>query len=206
MNDATMTPDDFSTQVAAAQPMLLKYATLQLRNATWAQDVVSEVVLTALEKPQAFSGKSTVRTWLVGILKFKIIDQFRHNKREMALGASDSADDDNFDQLEKLMFDDTGHATEPHAMWASPSVAPDATLQERQFFAVLEACVEKLPPQQGRAFMMREWLELSTDDICKEVGVSTSNLWVLLHRARARLQVCLNERWFANGAQSRQAA
>ena len=195
-----MTETDFSTQVAAAQPMLLKYATLQLRNTTWAQDVVSEVMLTALEKPQAFSGKSSVRTWLVGILKFKIIDQFRQNKREMVLGAADSADDESFDQLEKLMFDDTGHATEPHAMWTSPSVAPDASLQERQFFAVLEACVEHLPPQQGRAFMMREWLELSTEEICKEVGVSSANLWVLLHRARSRLQVCVNEKWFANQA------
>ncbi len=195
-----MSQPDFSSQVAAAMPMLMRYASLQLRNATWAQDVVSEVMLIALEKPQAFSGKSSLNAWLVGILKFKIIDQFRHNKREMTLGAPDGADDESFDQLEKLMFDDNGKTAEPHAMWASPSAAPDALLQERQFFAVLEACVDYLPAQQGRAFMMREWLELSTDDICNEVGVSSANLWVLLHRARARLQVCLNEKWFADQA------
>jgi RNA polymerase sigma-70 factor (ECF subfamily) len=95
------------------------------------------------------------------------------------------------------MFDNTGHNSEPVAMWASPTIAPDATLQEKQFFAVLEACVKDLPEQQGRVFMMREWLELSTEDICKELCLSTSNLWVLLHRARTRLQVCLNTRWFA---------
>jgi RNA polymerase sigma-70 factor (ECF subfamily) len=63
---------------------------------------------------------------------------------------------------------------------------------------VLEACVKDLPEQQGRVFMMREWLELSTDDTCKELNLTTSNLWVLLHRARTRLQVCLNTRWFTN--------
>jgi RNA polymerase sigma-70 factor (TIGR02943 family) len=189
---------NFSAQVAAAQPMLLKYATLQLRNSAQAQDVVSEVVLAALEKPDSFSGKSSVNTWLVGILKFKIIDQFRRSKREATLGAASDGDDAHFNELEKLMFDDSGHGSEPVAMWASPSQAPDASLQEKQFFAVLEACVQVLPEQQGRVFMMREWLELSTDDICKELDVSASNLWVLLHRARTRLQVCLNTRWFAN--------
>jgi RNA polymerase sigma-70 factor (ECF subfamily) len=191
---------NFPAQVAAAQPMLLKYATLQLRNAAQAQDVVSEVVLAALEKPDSFSGKSSVNTWLVGILKFKIIDQFRRSKRETTVssGSGGDGDDDSFNELEKLMFDDTGHGSEPVAMWVCPTIAPDATLQEKQFFAVLETCVKDLPEQQGRVFMMREWLELSTDDICKELGLTTSNLWVLLHRARTRLQVCLNTRWFTN--------
>ncbi len=199
---------DFSAQVAAAQPMLLKYATLQLRNAAMAQDVVSEVVLVALEKPESFSGKSSVNTWLVGILKFKIIDQFRRSKRETALGGggSDGSDSDNamnagddasFAALQHLMFDETGHGSEPVALWTVPRATPDMGLQEKQFFAALEACVNELPAQQGRVFMMREWLELSTDEICKELDLSTSNLWVLLHRARARLQVCLNTRWFS---------
>jgi RNA polymerase sigma-70 factor (ECF subfamily) len=192
-------PDlSFPYQVAAAQSMLLKYATLQLRNAAQAQDVVSEVVLAALEKPESFSGKSSVNTWLVGILKFKIIDQFRRSKRETTVSNGNDGDNETFSELEKLMFDDTGHGSEPVAMWASPTIAPDATLQEKQFFAVLEACVKDLPEQQGRVFMMREWLELSTDDICKELSLTTSNLWVLLHRARTRLQVCLNTRWFAH--------
>jgi RNA polymerase sigma-70 factor (ECF subfamily) len=193
-----MTSPDFATQVAAAQPALLKYATLQLRNVTLAQDVVSDVILAALEKPQAYSGKSSVKTWLVGILKFKIIDQFRHNKREFTIGMDSTNDNDSFEQLETMMFDATGHTLEPQAMWAIPATTPHDTLQERHFFAVMEACIQDLPIQQGRVFMMREWLELSTDEICKELAISTSNLWVLLYRARARLQICLNTRWFAN--------
>lgn len=198
---APKTAPNFSAQVAAAQPMLLKYAQLQLRNTAMAQDVVSEVLLVALEKPDSFSGKSSVNTWLVGILKFKIIDQFRRSTRESTVGdggGADSSDDAAFNSLEALMFDATGHMSEPAAMWSSPSAAPDASLQEKQFFAVLEACVSGLPAVQGRVFMMREWLELSTDDICKELSLTTSNLWVLLHRARTRLQVCLNTQWFAH--------
>jgi RNA polymerase sigma-70 factor (TIGR02943 family) len=187
----------FSDQVAAAQPMLLKYATLQLRHVTLAQDVVSEVIVAALEKPAAFSGKSSVNTWLVGILKFKIIDQFRRNKRESTRGASSDDDDAQFQDIEQLAFDQSEHRNEATALWTSPTAGPDANLQEKQFFAVLEACVNDLPEQQGRVFMMREWLELPTEDICKEIGLTTSNLWVLLHRARTRLQVCLNLRWFA---------
>jgi len=61
---------------------------------------------------------------------------------------------------------------------------------------VLDACIEHLPPVQGRVFMMREWLELETDDICKELAITTTNLWVLLHRARLRLRECLQQRWF----------
>jgi RNA polymerase sigma-70 factor (TIGR02943 family) len=188
---------DFQTQVAHAQPMLLKYATLQLRNPTWAQDVVSDVILTALEKPESFSGKSSVRTWLVGILKFKIIDHFRAHKRESSLSEQiDTHDNDSFEQLEALLFDDTGHSLQAQALWVNPSASPHASLQEKQFFSALDACVNDLPAVQGRVFMMREWLELSTEEICQELSVTTSNLWVLLHRARTRLQTCLNTRWF----------
>ncbi|RZI97063.1 MAG: RNA polymerase subunit sigma, partial [Rubrivivax sp.] len=67
----------------------------------------------------------------------------------------------------------------------------------RQFFAVLEACTEKLPAVQGRLFLMREWLELSSEDICKELSLTPTNLYVQLHRARLRLRECLELNWFA---------
>ena len=61
---------------------------------------------------------------------------------------------------------------------------------------MLDACIEHLPPTQGRVFMMREWLELSSDEICTELAITSSNLWVLLHRARLRLRECLQAGWF----------
>jgi len=70
-------------------------------------------------------------------------------------------------------------------------------LQQQDFFKTLEICLEKLPAQTARVFMMREWLELSTEEICKELELSTSNLWVVLYRARLRLRECLELNWFA---------
>jgi RNA polymerase sigma-70 factor (ECF subfamily) len=69
-------------------------------------------------------------------------------------------------------------------------------LSQLDFMRVLEACVEHLPGQQGRLFMMREWLELDTDEICKELAISATNLWVMLHRARLRLRECMQLNWF----------
>lgn len=185
---------DLSQALAAIRPVLLRYAMLQLRNDAQAQDVVQDTLLVALEKPHSFAGRSQLQTWLVGILKHKIIDQFRKGKREVQLDTN--ADDNDFESFEKLMYAQDGHLNASPPAWASP----EGSLQEKQFFAVLEACVSKLPAQQGRVFMMREWLELPTEDICKELAITASNLWVVLHRARARLQECLNQNWTAQAA------
>jgi RNA polymerase sigma-70 factor (ECF subfamily) len=73
---------------------------------------------------------------------------------------------------------------------------PDDVLRQRQFADVLQACLDHLPPTQARVFMMREWLELSSDEVCKELAITSTNLWVLLHRARLRLRECLQGSWF----------
>jgi RNA polymerase sigma-70 factor (ECF subfamily) len=178
---------DFARQVEALRPQLLRFARTQLRNEAWAEDAVSETLLAALEKPQSFAGGSQLKTWLVGILKHKVIDQLRKQTREATL----SSDDDNQD-LDELLFAADGHWREAPKEWGDPEHA----LRERQFFDVLEACVQHLPGVQGRVFMMREWLELETDEICKELSITSTNLWVMLHRARLRLRDCLQQGWF----------
>lgn len=136
-------------------------------------------------------GKSPVKkTWLVGILKHKVIDLIRCNTREICLPDSDA--DNEGDELDKLAFKTDGHFVDPPASWGDPQ----QTLQQRQFFEVLDACMERLPPAMGRLFLMREWLELSAQDICKELALTPTNLHVQLHRARLRLQECLNIHWF----------
>lgn len=190
MIDASPQSDlDVAAALGAIRPVLLRYAMLQLRNDAQAQDVVQDVLMVALEKPQSFAGRSQLQTWLVGILKHKIIDQFRRGKREVQLDTG--ADDNDFESFENLLYAKDGHALERPPVWASP----EGSLQEKHFFVVLEACLSQLPAQQGRVFMMREWLELSTEEICKELNISATNLWVVLHRARARLQECLNISW-----------
>jgi RNA polymerase sigma-70 factor (ECF subfamily) len=178
---------EFAVAVQALRPQLMRFARAQLRNDAWAEDAVSEAVLAALAKPQAFAGQSQLKTWLVGILKHKLVDQIRRHSREVS--ATSEADEQDIDAL---LFNDGGMWREVPAEWGDPQAA----LGQREFFEVLEICVEQLPGVQGRIFLMREWLELGTDEICKELGITPTNAWVLLHRARLRLQTCLQERWF----------
>lgn len=183
---------DYCRQIEALRPVLLKYARLQLRNPAWAEDAVSETMLAALEKPQAFAGNSQLKTWLIGILKHKLIDQIRRNSRELSTtsGSEDGED------LDDLLFTADGHWREMQHDWGNP----EDVLRQVDFMKVLELCVDKLPGQQGRLFMMREWLELESDEICKELAITPTNLWVMLHRARLRLRDCLQMNWFAGGA------
>ncbi|HET9977825.1 MAG TPA: sigma-70 family RNA polymerase sigma factor [Burkholderiaceae bacterium] len=179
--------DEFAHAVQGLRPQLLRFAHAQLRNDAWAEDAVSETVLAALARPQAFGGQSQLKTWLVGILKHKLIDQIRRHSKEVSATTEDDGED-----IDALLFNDGGEWREAPAEWGDP----EATLRQREFFEVLEVCVEQLPGVQGRIFMMREWLELGTDEVCKELGITATNAWVLLHRARLRLQMCLQERWF----------
>ena len=179
---------DFAQAVQALRPQLMRYARSQLRNEAWAEDAVSETLLAALEKPQAFAGGSQLKTWLVGILKHKLVDQLRRQAREATVLDRDDQEDPDLH-----LFDASGHWRELPIEWADH---PEAALDQRQFLAVLDACVEQLPDTQGRVFMMREWLELDSDEICKALAISSTNLWVLLHRARLRLRDCLQLRWF----------
>jgi RNA polymerase sigma-70 factor (ECF subfamily) len=180
----------FEQQIVASQDYLLKFARLQLRNDAWAEDAVSETVVAALTKPQAFGNRSQLKTWLVGILKHKIIDALRHHRREIS--ALETTDDDNVDPLKAIAFQPDGHFVEAPAEWGNP----EQQASSQQFFAILEACASKLPPTQGRLFLMREWLELSSDEICKELQLTPTNLYVQLHRARLRLRECLELNWY----------
>lgn len=184
-------PSSFEQQVADLRVYLLKFARLQLRNDAWAEDAVSETMLAAIAKPQAFERRSQLKTWLVGILKHKIIDAIRHNSREVCVSSGN--EDEDADPLEFMAFRADGHFAEKPAEWGNP----EQELNSRQFFAVLEACTDKLPAVQGRLFLMREWLELSSEDICKELSMTPTNLYVQLHRARLRLRECLEQNWFA---------
>lgn len=176
--------------VTEMRPMLLKLARLQLRQDSWAEDVVSDTVLAVVEGAQSFEGRSELRTWVIGILKHKIVDQLRRHRREVSLGTVDELmDDDGLDDH----YGPDGHLLNRPSDWSDP----EAVLSQRQFFSVLQSCIEHLPPALGRAFLMREWLQLEAPEICKELGISATNCFVMLHRARMRLRECLELRWFA---------
>lgn len=171
---------------------LVKFARIQLRNDTWADDVVQETLIALVEAPERFEGKSSLKTYAIGILKHKIIDALRAHSREVSLTPTD--DDGEHDDMASFdgLFDKSGHWQDTPRDWADP----DGQLQRKQFFEVLEACVDHLPAKLARIFMMREWLEIDTDEICKELEITPTNAWVMLYRARMRLRECLNLNWF----------
>lgn len=178
-------------QLEALRPLLVRFAQLQLRNEALAEDAVQDALMAVLEKPDGFRGQSSLRTYVTGILKFKIIDTLRLASRERQVDtAGDQSEDDAIDAL----FVADGHTRDMPRQWGDP----DRTLEQKDFFRVLEVCLDKLPAQAARVFMMREWLELETDEICKELAISVSNLWVILYRARLRLRECLDLNWFGN--------
>jgi RNA polymerase sigma-70 factor (TIGR02943 family) len=185
----------FEHEVAELRPYLLKFARLQLRNEAWAEDAVSDTLLAAIAKPQAFGGKAQLRTWLVGILKHKVVDTLRANLREPNVadmrGATDE-DDGPADLIDTIGFKQDGHFLDKPANWGNP----DQDLSQRQFMAVMDACIAKLPPVQGRLFLMREWLELDAEEVCKTLNITSTNLYVQLHRARLKLRECLQLNWF----------
>lgn len=183
--------DTLHRQLEVMRPLLVRFAQLQIRNQALAEDAVQDALIAVLEKPERFNGQSSLRTYVTGILKFKIIDCLRASSRERQIDtAEDQSEDDAIDSL----FKADGHTREQPMAWGDP----DATLEQKDFFKVLEVCLEKLPAKTARIFMMREWLELETDEICKELAITTSNAWVLLYRARMRLRECLDLNWFGN--------
>jgi RNA polymerase sigma-70 factor (ECF subfamily) len=175
--------DDFRSRVERERAYLLRYASLQLRDAQAAEDAVQETLLAALAGEQGFGQRASLRTWLTGILKHKIIDTIRRVSRE-----APAAGEDEFDAL----FDERGHWIEMPAAWSDPG----ASLEQKGFFAALEECLKRLPEKTSRAFMMREHMGLETGEVCKELGITPTHCWVLLHRARMSLRECLTKEWF----------
>ena len=184
-------------QVDSHRSYLLRYATARLRDSAQAEEVVQEALLAALAGIDSFSGQSTLRTWLTAILKFKIIDLQRNQVSERARFVSASSEDDSADPewLDRL-FDDTGHWHARFTDWPNP----DQALEQKEFFRAFEQCLDKLPKAAGRVFFKREVMGADTDDICKEEGITASNCWVMLHRARVSLRECLERNWFMGAA------
>lgn len=168
---------------------LLRYARLRLRDPALAEDVVQETMLAALDTTAHFAGKSQYKSWLVGILKHKIVDAVRKAAREQPAAGGDESSE--FEWIEDL-FNENGGWRELPANWGNP----EQSLQNSQFWKVLELCLEVMPPRTARVFMMREVMELASEQICKDLAITETNLWVMLHRARLSLRGCLEAKWF----------
>jgi RNA polymerase sigma-70 factor, ECF subfamily len=181
-------PDDFRAELQALRPYLLRFASLQLRDAAAAEDAVQEALLAALAGEASFAGRANLRTWVTGILKHKIVDVIRRQAKEPSLPEEAGDDVEEFDGL----FNRAGHWDERPAAWGNP----DGALEQSQFFRALEACLGRLPARTAQCFMLREHLGLETAEICKELAITPTNCWVMLYRARMTLRECLQQTWF----------
>ncbi len=167
---------------------LYRYALTRLRKQDEAEDVVQETFLAALASLHRFAGTSSERTWLVGILKRKIVDVLRRKMRERPTSDFDVTDG----WFEKL-FDARGNWVKGPGSWPSD---PSATLTTKEFWSVFYRCLSKLPHRLAEAFTLRAVEEMAGADVCKVLDVSANNLWVMLHRARLQLARCLEFNWF----------
>lgn len=177
---------------------MLKFATLQLRDGQLAEDAVQEALVGALRNAASFGGRAAFKTWIFAILKNKIADALRYKQRMVNSSSLLREEDEDADFSE--LFDRKGfwQPDERPVAWGNP----EASLREGQFWQVFEACLEGLPPKQARVFMMREFIELDADEICAELKLTSSNLYVLLHRSRLRLRECIENKWYLEGERS----
>lgn len=166
---------------------LYGYAVLRVREPAVAEDLVQETLLAALGARQGFKGAASERTWLIGILKNKLIDHLRRAEREQSFDPS-VEDDGHFE----AQFDHTGHWVSPPRAWSDPAfVAENAQLRVALF-----DCIGRLPERQRQLLVLREIDGLETDELLPLLAISTAgNLWVMLSRARERVRACLETRW-----------
>lgn len=176
--------------LAGLRPRLLSFARLQLRSAAAAEDIVQDTLLAAMEGAASHSGAASFQTWVFAILKNKLIDELRRQQRHAPVDKSETR----IDEALAGLFDERDHWDEMPAAWGDPY----ASLEQKRFWEVLEVCLTRLPPATARVFTMREFLDLETAEICKELAITTSNCWVQLHRARLTLRECLGASWFGD--------
>ena len=202
MTDAsaqTASPPWDDASITAIRRDMLRFARMQLRDSGAAEDMVQEALMAAMTSANGFAGRSAFKTWMFAILRNKIVDHIRASSREICgsdlAGFSEmDAGLEEFDVLFKLR----GHwnPDDRPATWADP----EASFEQDAFWTVFDLCMNKLPEHIARVYTMRELLELDTAEICAELGITRNHCFVILHRARLGLRVCLENRWFQGEA------
>ncbi len=162
---------------------LYGYALDRLRRPHEAEDAVQETLLAALQARHTFQGRSEPGTWLLAILKRKLVDRYRAAARAPCDIAADDLD---------TWFDSHDHWRREPARWHDPAAAAERS----DFWQVVRRCLGRLPARMAEAFTLRTLDERTTADVCRELAISPGNLWVLLHRARLQLVQCLQVHWF----------
>ncbi len=167
---------------------LYSFALFRVQNQAAAEDLVQETFIAALQNHKNYKGQASERTWLIAILKNKIIDYLRKQSREQP-----TDDIERFLNMSEGLFNTAGKWVNGPGKWSfSPSILYD----KKEFWQALRRCLELLPKRLARAFILKEMDGMSHKEICKVLQISSSNSWVVLYRARMGLKKCLGTNWF----------
>jgi RNA polymerase sigma-70 factor, ECF subfamily len=166
---------------------LYSFALHRIQDEFLAQDLVQETLTAALKSKDNFKGKSSEKTWLTSILKHKIIDFIRKKYREPVF--QDNILEPGF---KDDIFNETGKWETGPAKWSSN---PELLLEQKSFLDIVKKCFQDLPKRPSLALALRELEGETTQTICKVLNISTTNCWVILHRARALMRICIEANW-----------
>jgi RNA polymerase sigma-70 factor (TIGR02943 family) len=168
---------------------LFSYAISRISSREVAEDLVQETMLSAFQAREKFRGGSSERTWLISILKRKVIDHYRKQSRNPEFLS------DNFTSPFYSGGAADGTWIKEHAPGSWDLHQMDGE-DDEALMKVIQYCISLLPPRMESTFSMKTLDEYSTEEICKELDISESNLWVLLHRARLQLRECVENQWY----------
>jgi len=172
---------------------LFKFALMRLRDQARAEDAVQETFLAALKGGKSFAGRSAEKSWLVGILKNKIVDHFRKSSRETSFTDLEFYSDEDSDRFNA---DGLGKGGWIHELGPQEWATAGESLDNELFWKTYRDCAAKLPKNVAAVFNLREVDGIEGKEICAVLNISESNLWVMLHRARMALRRCLETNWF----------
>jgi RNA polymerase sigma-70 factor (ECF subfamily) len=167
---------------------LFKYALTRLRDADLAEESIQETFLAALQSRKEFQGLASEKTWLISILKRKIYDHFRRIGRDKQVNVTF--------HRERLKYDvfnsERLPAVRSHIWFSDPSIV----YEQKEFLKIIKHALSELPGRMAQAFILREIIELSSQEICEFMDINICNLYVMVHRARKRLRDDLQLKWF----------
>lgn len=164
---------------------LYRYASMRLRDPEVAAELVQETFLQAYRGREAYSGRASERTWLVSILRHKLIDHQRRAGREEPTDPAALGDE--------RIFDKAGRWLSMPGRWGAN---PSAEMERREFWSCFETCLSRLPSNVADAFLLRELEDCGANDVCNVLQITPANLHTRLYRARMLLRDCLGHRWF----------
>ena len=182
MSQETLEPQQWVENYA---DMMYRFTLVRVKDPEAAEELVQATFFAALKSQHSFAGRSSEKTWLFGILKHKTMDYFRSSKKNISIDLTSEESD-------RIHFDAAEHMVPKPVNW---NMDPEKAAENKELAQVLAKCLKELPEKFHRVFVLKEMEGLSSEEICNEFNIKPTNLWVILHRARNQLKLCLESNW-----------